>query len=245
MTEKQQTEKQQTELRNSDRFISAYNRIDQEMKNIIHSTDHHSFFRLIDMAKKKSAVIRRHEADLREFGDLRNAIVHHRTSVEYVIAEPHDDVVAKMEEIEQALMHPHSVGETFKRDVLTFQIGDSLSYALKIIRERKFNQFPVFLGSEFRGLVTPVGITAFLASNIKEDTISLRKTTLADILVHENRRNNHRFISRDTSAYVAEEMFKAELSRGHRLEALLITEDGKPSSELVGIITPFDILKLN
>lgn len=239
------TEKQHTEERNSDRFISAYNRIDQEMKSIIGSSDHHSFFRLIDMAKKKSAVIRRHEADLREFGDLRNAIVHHRTSVEYVIAEPHDDVVAKMEEIEQALMHPHSVGETFKRDVLTFQIGDSLSYALKIIRERKFNQFPVFLGSEFKGLVTPVGITAFLASNIHEDTISLRKTTLEDILIHETKRANHRFISRETSAYVAEEMFKTELSRGHRLEALLITEDGEPSNELVGIITPFDILKLN
>ena len=239
------TEKLHTEERNSDRFISAYNRIDQEMKSIIGSSDHHSFFRLIDMAKKKSAVIRRHEADLREFGDLRNAIVHHRTSVEYVIAEPHDDVVAKMEEIEQALMHPNSVGEIFRRDVLTFQLGDSLSYALKIIREKKFNQFPVYLGSEFKGLVTPVGITAFLASNLREDTISLRKTTLEDILVHENKRDNHRFISGDTSAYVAEEMFKTELTRGHRLEALLITEDGAASSDLLGIVTPFDILKLN
>lgn len=231
--------------RNSDRFISAYNRIDQEMKELSGAKEHHSFFRLIDMAKKKSAVIRRYEADLREYGDLRNAIVHHRTSMEYIIAEPHDDVVAKMEEIEQALMHPNSVGEIFRRDVLTFQLGDSLSYALKIIREKKFNQFPVYLGSEFKGLVTPVGITAFLASNLREDTISLRKTTLEDILVHENKRDNHRFISGDTSAYVAEEMFKTELTRGHRLEALLITEDGAASSDLLGIVTPFDILKLN
>lgn len=231
--------------RNSDRFISAYNRIEQQMKELSGSKEHHSFFRLIDMSKKKSAIIRRYESDLREYGDLRNAIVHHRTSVEFVIAEPHDDVVQKMEEIDQALLHPHSVGEIFKRDVLTFQLGDSLSYALKIIREKKFNQFPVFLGSEFKGLVTPVGITAFLASNIQEDTISLRKTTLEDILVHENRRENHRFVRSDTSAYVAEEMFKTELSKGHRLEALLITEDGAASNELIGIVTPFDILKIN
>lgn len=236
---------QKSPERNSDRFISAYNRIDQEMKEIAGAKEHHSFFRLIDMAKKKSAVIRRYEADLREYGDLRNAIVHHRTSVEYVIAEPHDDVVEKMEEIEQALLHPNSVGEIFQRNVLTFQLGDSLSYALKIIREKKFNQFPVYLGSEFKGLITPVGITAFLASNIKEDTISLRKTTLADILVHENKRDNHRFVRSDTSAYVAEEIFKSQLSRGHRLEALLITEDGASASELIGIVTPFDILKLN
>lgn len=234
-----------TKERNSDRFISAYNRIDQEMRDIAETKEHYSFFQLIDMAKKKSAVIRRYEDDLREYGDLRNAIVHHRTSTEYVIAEPHDDVVAIMEEMEQALMHPHSVGEIFGREVLTFQQSDSLSDALKVIHEKRFNQFPVFLGNDFKGLVTPVGITNFLASRIQEDSISLGKTTLEDILFHENERDNHRFISSDTSAYVAEEMFKSELSRGHRLEALLITQDGSPTNELVGIVTPFDILKIN
>lgn len=236
---------QQQKERNSDRFISAYNRIDQEMKELAGAKEHSSFFRLIDMAKKKSAVTRRYEADLREYGDLRNAIIHHRTSTEFVIAEPHDDVVAKMEEIEQALLHPNSVGEIFQGDVLTFQFGDSLSHALKVIREKKFNQFPVYLGSEFKGLVTPVGITRFLASTIQEEAVSLRKTTLKDILVHENHRDNHRFISAATSAYVAEEMFKSELTHGHRLEALLVTEDGTPGTKLLGIVTPVDILKIN
>ena len=87
-------------VHNSDRFTTAYNRVDQLMKDTIETQDHIAFFRLIDLAKKKNAIIRRYEADLREYGDLRNAIVHHRTSTEYAIAEPHEDVVLKMEEIE-------------------------------------------------------------------------------------------------------------------------------------------------
>jgi len=115
--------------RNSDKFIVSYNRIDQLMKDLLGTNEHMAFFRLIDFAKKKNAIIRRYEADLREFGDLRNAIIHHRTSLEYAIAEPHDDVVKKMEEIEGALAKPITVAQMFQTNVTIFQETDSLSYA--------------------------------------------------------------------------------------------------------------------
>ena len=114
-------------LRNSDRFITSYNRLDKIMRDIADTQEHLSFFRLIDFAKKKNAVLRRYEADLREYGDLRNAIVHHRTTMEYAIAEPHEEVVAKMEEIEEALSKPVTVGNMFSGEVTTFQETDSLS----------------------------------------------------------------------------------------------------------------------
>ncbi|QUG39946.1 CBS domain-containing protein [Psychrobacillus sp. INOP01] len=230
--------------RNSDRFIVSYNRIDQLMKDLIGTNEHMAFFRLIDFAKKKNAVIRRYEADLREYGDLRNAIIHHRTSLEFAIAEPHDEVVAKMEEIEDALVKPITVAKMFHTNVTIFQETDSLCYALKVIKDKKYNQFPVYKGRTFKGLITPVGITMWMASKVDSESFSRKRTMLSEILAHESNRNNHQFIQAQASVFEAVEIFKSSVIRGRRLEALLITEDGKASDKLIGIVTPLSLLKV-
>lgn len=232
-------------VRNSDRFIVSYNRIDQLMKDLIGTKEHMAFFRLIDFAKKKNSIIRRYEADLREYGDLRNAIIHHRTSLEFAIAEPHDDVVAKMEEIEDALAKPITVAQMFRTNVTIFQETDSLSYALKVIKDKRYNQFPVYIGKTFKGLITPVGITMWMASKVDSESFSRKRTMLSEILAHESNRENHRFIKEDASVYEALEIFKSSVTHGRRLEALLITKDGKASDKLIGIVTPMSLMKLD
>lgn len=230
--------------RNSDRFIVSYNRLDQLMKDLIGTNEHMAFFRLIDFAKKKNAIIRRYEADLREYGDLRNAIIHHRTSLEFAIAEPHDEVVTKMEEIESALAKPITVAQMFQTNVTIFQETDSLSYALKVIKDKKYNQFPVYKGKTFKGLITPVGITMWMARKVDSESFSRKRTMLSEILAHESNRDNHRFIQAEASVFEAVEIFKSSVVHGRRLEALLITEDGKSSDKLIGIVTPMSLLKI-
>jgi len=227
-------------IRNSDRFLTAFNRIEQSLKDIVDSKEYMPFFKLIDNAKRKNAVIRRYEDDLREYADLRNAIVHHRTSTEFTIAEPHDQVVAFIEKIDETLSTPMTVGEMFKRNVQVFQVTDTLSQALQVIRDRHFTQLPVYDGDTFKGLLTSVGVTMWLASTVEKEVISREMTTLGEMLNHEVSEKNHRFIPKETSIYEAEEIFKQALAKGIRLEALLITD----TVLLVGIITPLDLIKI-
>ena len=228
----------------SDRFITSYNRLDHSMRKIVGTQEHMSFFRLIDLAKKHSAIIRKYEADLREYGDLRNAIVHHRTTSEYAIAEPHDEVVEKMEEIEEALTKPITVGQMFSVQVTVFQETDSLSYALKVIKDKKYNQFPVYRGNQFLGLITPVRIVMWMASQAEAESFSRTRTTLKQILEYNQTRENFKFIPENLSVYEALETFQHDILKGRRLEALLITEDGKPSDKLIGIVTPISLMKI-
>lgn len=227
-------------IRNSDRFLTAFSRIEQSMKDIIEAKEHMSFFKLVDKAKRKHPLIRRYEDDLREYADLRNAIVHHRTSTEFVIAEPHDEVVELIEKIDNTLSTPITVGEMFKRNVQVFQVTDTLSQALKIIRDRHFTQLPVYDGDKFQGLLTSIGVTRWLASTVEKELISRDMTTLGDMLQHEDTKDNYGFIPKGTSIYDAEEIFKEALAKGIRLEALLITD----LLLLVGIITPLDLMKI-
>lgn len=230
---------------NSDRFLTAFNRIDHRLRDIVGIKDFMPFYRLIDQAKKKEVLVKKYEDDLRSYTDLRNAIVHHRTVLNYVIAEPHTDVVERIEYIDATLAKPMLVGQMFRKRVFVFQENDSLAHVLKVIRQRKYTQFPVYYNRQFKGLITTVGITNWLASKMGGDHLPKGIPTLYDILMHEKNRVNYKFVSRYITIYEAEEIFKQGVERGRRFEALLITEHGKPHQKLIGIITPLDIVKID
>ena len=231
--------------RNSDRFIFAFNRIEKSLEKISGLSGYMSFPRLIEKSKHLNAVIRKFEQDLRECGDLRNAIVHNRTDSEYAIAEPHEDIVELIEYIDRELSKPVTVGDMFLRKVHILQATDTLANGLKLIREKKFNQIPIYQSNKFIGLVTATGITYWLADNMTDEMISREMPTLLDIYSHEKQKNTYRFIRMDLSVYEAEEYFKKSVAEGKRLEALLITENGRPEEKLLGIITPLDLMKID
>ncbi|MDN7245025.1 CBS domain-containing protein [Planococcus shenhongbingii] len=229
---------------NSARFIVAFNKIEKTLKEIIGGASYLTFFKAIDLAKKDNATVRKYEDDLREFADLRNAIVHHRTAAEYVIAEPHLEVVELIEHIELLLSQPVTVGTMFARTVHTFDATDSLAKVLRIVKVRNFMQLPIYREEEFIGLITAAGIARWLAQTVEEKIISREMITMNDILKHEKDGKNHRFIASNTSVYEAEEIFKQSVMEGGRLEALLITRTGKKEEKLTGIITPIDLIKI-
>lgn len=233
-------------MRNSDRFLTAFNRIDHTMRDMVEAKDFLAFYRLIDQAKKKSPLVRKYEDDLRSYADLRNAIVHNRTSMDYVIAEPHLEVVEKIEHIDKVLAKPTYVGQLFRKRVLSFRTTDSLKYLLNIIRKQKYTQFPVYNErNQFQGLITTVGITNWLATSLTGPQRQNRVPKLKDILRYEKNVKNYQFISRNMTIYEAEEIFKQGVERGRRFEALLITEHGRPHQKLIGIVTPIDIMKVD
>ena len=232
-------------VRNSDRFITAYNRIEKVLAKKVDENGFLPFYRLIDQAKIKNSVVRNYEEDLREFGDLRNAIVHHRTGVDYVIAEPHDEIVERIELIDKKLRNPLKVGALFGCKVHSLQASDSLTKALALMRENKFGQIPVYEDQTYKGLITAAGITHWLAGRSTEDSISREIPTLSDVYSYEKRKESYVFVKRELSIYEAEDYFKRAITEGTRLEALLITENANPDEELIGIITPYDLLKID
>ena len=64
-------------------------------------------------------VVRKYEDDLITFGRLRNAIIH-GSNDEILIAEPHEDVVKKIELIERLITTPPKVLDVLPiKDVFT------------------------------------------------------------------------------------------------------------------------------
>ena len=78
-------------MANSDIFLSSFNRIEKWMRDAMGNARNMGFTELVRrLAQRKNAVIKKYEEDLLQLAQLRNAIVHDRIAVDFVIAEPND-----------------------------------------------------------------------------------------------------------------------------------------------------------
>lgn len=231
-------------LRNSDLFLASYNRIDRALREFVGASQKETFSKVLKLSKQKSAIVRRYQTDLRELADLRNAIVHESTDSSYVIAEPHESTVRKIERIEKEILEPEMVFPKFNTEVTTFHLNDSLADVLREVNMKAYSQFPLYNKEEFKGLLSENGITNWLSKNVDEDILSLFETTLSDVLYHQEDQSNYTFINRNMSIYKAKEIFKEKFDNGIELDALLITQNGLAKEKLLGIMTRWDIIQI-
>ncbi|MHA6251578.1 CBS domain-containing protein [Oceanobacillus sp. CAU 1775] len=229
--------------RNSEKFLTAFNRIEKELRAIINNGRSIGFSKMVRMLKNHDAIIGRYSDDLLEFAELRNAIVHNKTAVTHAIAEPHDSVVEQIELIERELLEPRKVSPQFIKKVISFQKNEPVTHLLATIHEKKITKFPIYDNGKFIGLISQHALTFWLAGNMFESENYPINAKIEEILRFETN-GNYLFIPEDTTVLEAVEIFKKQVGKGHRLEALLITPTGKRNEKLVGIVTNIDIMGL-
>lgn len=198
---------------------------------------------MVDEASAKSAAIRRYRDDLKEYGDLRNAIVHERTDG-HAIAEPHTNVVSNIESLSQLIADPPTVLPLFRRSVQVVDVKATISTALEFFFPKNFSQVPVVAHRGVVGLLTTNTVSRWLAAEVGHELVNLPDHSVSDVLKFSEHGDNWRLVSRDTTLAEVVEAFAAADSSGKRLDAVLVTQSGKPAEGLLGIITIHDMPKL-
>ncbi|MEY8444691.1 hypothetical protein [Enterococcus ratti] len=225
-------------MANADVFLSSFNRIEKWMRDEIGNVRNMGFTELVRrLARRKNVVIRRHEEDLLQFAQLRNAIVHDRIAVDFVIAEPNNWAVNKIQLIEKELIRPEIVFPRFAKPVTGFEEDLPLLDLLNTIAKKRYSQFPLYKKGKFEALITLRIIGFWLAKESQKGTIDLTDKKAADLIFKDGKYTNYRFVSAKTYIFEVEEMFCEQGT----LEAVLITKDGNPDGNLLGIIRPKDI----
>jgi CBS domain-containing protein len=231
---------------NSERFLDAFGAIERRLIGLTGLDRRTRFYRLVERAAEQNAAVRRYSDDLKEYADLRNAIVHERTDA-HVIAEPNDRAVRQIEHIQQLLEHPPRVVPRFQKQVYTMTLADPVAVAAFLMRERDFSQLPILDAGRFVALLTTGDIAYWLGTCAPQEPIHLETTTVAEVLACHCKQDrapeahDHRFVARQTTIFDVLEAFQQCEVCGTRLEALLITEHGDPREDLLGIITIWDL----
>ena len=225
---------------NAERFLNAYSAIEHEMERILNLKEHRRFFELIERSARVNPVIERFRFDLKEYSELRNAIVHDRSGGE-IIAVPIDEVVAKIERIAELLLEPPKVAPLFLKEVLTFSVSHPVSRAIRSLSQMSFTQAPLLDGDTLVGLITSNILVKWMGISLAGDSLDIDNTTMKDVVEAVGNECNFEIVSVNKSLFEIPNLFYCWQQEGKKLEAVLITQNGNDSEPLLGIITNRDL----
>lgn len=228
------------DLSRAERFLNAYAAIEKEMKRILESKDHRPFVDLVNKSVRVNPIIERYRFDLKEYGELRNAIVHDRAGGE-IIAEPNSAVVKNIEHIAGLLLEPPRVIPLFKREVFTLPAGQPVARAIRDLSKLSYTQAPIMKDGIMQGLLTLKMIVQWMGQSLANNSFDIEKTTIGDLLDQVGASDQYEYVSAGKSLLEIPDLFYRWQDQGKKLEAILITKSGKKDEPLLGIITNRDL----
>ncbi len=227
---------------NSERFLRAFASIEQYLRE--HSTTHKriNFYERVDTVARMKPAVRRFERALKDYADLRNAIIH-ESSDGHVIAEPNERAAIDLEHIAALIVKPPIVIPLFQTNVVTVTVDDTVARSVQLMLQHSLSQIPVLLDGKFTALLTTDAVARWLGARTleRESTVDLAETYVADVLNFIEDTDNHAFTSRTTTLFEAIQCFEDYETRGKRLDALLITASGEPHERIIGVMTVADV----
>lgn len=228
---------------NSERFIEAYNTIDYSLRTIYDFKRSMSFSDVIRRSVVLNAVVRKYEEDLIDYGRLRNAIIHHGNS-KYTIAEPHDDIVTKIEKLAELISEPPlAVDRVGNKEVIIIDKSLSIAKAIELIARTGYSNLPVYEENKLLGIINGRKLINVLGGKIA-DGINLQEfvdnTTVGEIVSLMG--DDYYFMLADDDITIDEAMNYFENNR--KLLIILITKDGKDTSKPLSIISSSDIIDM-
>lgn len=222
----------------ADIFLSSFNRIEKQLRDDLGNPRNMGFSEMVRrLSKQKQGDIKKYEEDLLQMAQLRNAIVHEKIGENFVIAEPNQWVVTRIQQIEQALLQPETVLPKFGKKVTGFEKTLALKEILKIVAQKRFSQFPLYDKGRFVGLITLRMLGYWFAQESLKGEIRLEGRKAEDLLIKDGKESNYQFVSATTTVTEVEDLFH----KNALLEAVLITKNGDPNGNLLGIVRPRDI----
>lgn len=224
-------------------FLDRFNELEQFLRELTDSKREMPFGSLIGRAVQKNAAVRRYERDLREFADLRNAIVHEHPRG-HVIADIRQEALDEFSLIVDQIMAPKLVYPLFRREIQVYREDDPLARAVKDLWESGHSQIIVRVG-KLLTLLSSQGITRWLGSQVNGQAVDLADASVEDALTFEDE-GGIAFLSRDAPVDEARELFLSFPTRhSQRLRAVVITENGRPTEAPLGLVTASDLIELD
>lgn len=225
---------------NSEMFLNSFNRIEKWMREELNNPSNMGFSEMVRrLSKRHDLAVASYEEDLLQMAQLRNAIVHEKIDENFVIAEPNEWSLNRIQFIESSLTAPEKVLPRFKKRVTGFEMDVPLADILRIIAKKRYSQFPLYRSGKFEGLITLRTIGYWFALEAQKGYIQLDNRQGSDLLMEDGKTTNYQFVAGDTPIFTVRKMFRESAT----LEAILITHDGDPNGNLLGIIRPRDILQ--
>ena len=233
------------EKTNAQRFITAYNTIDYALRTQYNFNQGISFSELIRKAVVFDSVVRKYEDKLVDYGRLRNAIIH-RSNEEYIIAEPHLDVVEDIEHIATLISTPPKVLNTIcKHSVINVESTATLKQVIKTIFQTGFSNLPVYENGTLVGvangqkIINHLGEVIANGGNVEK---YIEKTKINELFKTDDVLKPH-FVIADKDITIEQAL--SLFYNNRKLLIIVLTKNGTPNEMPIGVVTASDVMDMN
>ena len=233
------------EKTNAQRFIHAYNTIDQTLRCLYNFKRSMSFSDVIRRSVPVNYLVRKYEDKLVDYGRLRNAIIH-KSNDEFIIAEPHSDVTIEFEHIANLIATPPKALELLeKTEVVTTTHNTSLADVIKLMEKTKFSNIPIYRDNELVGVASGKYIVEAIGNLLKSGANidkAIKSTTIEQVI--EQNQPIYSYFEVAKASITVEEVLE-RFYRNHKLQIILTTKNGTSKEQPISIITSGDLIELN
>ncbi|MCF7924183.1 MAG: CBS domain-containing protein [Candidatus Izimaplasma sp.] len=230
-------------------FLDLFNKLDEYLR-IKHFNNHSAYTSYV----KKIFYIKNHRMNpiiennhnfdlLKKAGEIRNIIAHNND-----IIIPSDSFLEEFETLVNEIMKPKKVFQimTNYSDLQTRDINDTLEDAISLIKEKGYSSIPILDQGKVFGMFTEKSIFDYLSmENNYEINKTMSLSAIKDAIdLDNNPRHYFKYIPRDMTVYEAYEIFSDDFKAKRELVLLLVSETGKSTEKILGIVALRDLKNL-
>ena len=229
-------------MNNIDRFRNLYKKFEDETKKKL-NYKYDKVWECIDILVNKRWQPYFNERGFIEFCNrLRNMDSHNNNDNYYLIT---DETIKKLEEILYVVEHPYKVSNKATSNVYSKTISDLVLPTMQEMNEKCYTHIPIY--EDDNKTLTGIFSENSLFQYVMEDHLIEvdEKTTFNDIkkcIDLTRTKEIVKFVSRNAFYDEVVNDFIKEFKEGNKLACVMITQNGKNTEKVIGIITSWDII---
>ena len=231
---------------NNGQFLEQFKAIELSLRVELKLSerDHMSFNEMVYRSRRRVFKSSYHQEILENAAQLRNMLSHkHDVATIHPVFADQFEVVARR--ILTPLKAEHRM--TPYSHVERLHLTDPLNKAITIMRKHRFQNLPVLLNDRCVGMFNESTLFYALQAT-KELHVDLNTPIQAfegHLSIEDHPTHLYTFVSRSTTLDAIAEQFSEFLTHDQkRLELVIVTENGKASETMLGILTPEDLIDI-
>lgn len=222
-------------------FLALFNQIDKHLDKILwldmYLPYNEKLKRVIGANFAISWFVKLHQFQLRYFGEIRNQITHWIKLDGHTYVYPSPYAITQLAKYADSIKSPPRCVEIFWKPVFVCKKTDKLEKIIQVMQEKNYSHIPVYDDKKYLWTLTESSILNRMSQHMWE--INLNMIKISDLNI-ENDENYIVFVNSKTNIYEIDELFTIKKQQWEKIWAVLITENGKPETALLGIITSGD-----
>lgn len=225
-------------------FIEEYKKMEESVRRVYRLTREQSVIGEL----KRQRSFEDCKAEIQSIADLRNYFQHNSRLEGAYAAEPTDAAITFLRKLNDRInSRPRCRDICVRRNAILWRGMDAqVKPTMEIMRQQGHSCIPILRDGRVVGVFDGRALFNYVSQCTGEVFGPEGKLTFRDLepFVSITERNMQSFAFVSMNSYVDDvaELFEKRLANGKKIRLVLLTNSGRPTDRLQGIITPWDII---